>query len=165
MPPRCKSCSHPQRAEIDAAIIDGVSLRNIARRFDGPSPWSIHRHTKHAQSTLLAGITAQDAALAERLRTKLEEVLERELNVSQEHLHTLVSAVYRKPTAEEWKAAVDGLWGGYVRVIAYLQRLLREGSGTQGPNSRAELIQGISEFTGMARLRRAKPTIGSVLPY
>lgn len=48
MPPRCTVCSHPRRAQIDAALIAGESLRNIAQRFDGPSAWSIYRHTKQA---------------------------------------------------------------------------------------------------------------------
>jgi hypothetical protein len=92
MPPRCRTCSHPQRAQIDAAIIAGESLRNIAQRFGGPSPWSVYRHTKHAQSALLAGITARDGALGHQLRDELEQVLERELGAAQKRLHTLISA-------------------------------------------------------------------------
>lgn len=95
MPPRCSVCSHPERVEIDAAIIAGGSLRNIAQRFDGPSAWSIYRHTKHAQATLLAGITAREAVLAELLRTELEELLDREVKAGQEHVHTFVGTLYQ----------------------------------------------------------------------
>jgi hypothetical protein len=160
MPPRCRTCSHPQLAEIDAAIIAGASLRNIAQRFDGPSPWSIYRHTKHAQSTLLAGITARDATLRERLRDELEQMLERERQTAQKRVHTLITAAISKrgPSEAEWKEAIDGLWGGYARIISYLLRLLKDGAGSRGPNSHAELLHGVSRFpdTGLPRLRRAQ---------
>jgi hypothetical protein len=146
MPPRCKTCSHPQRAKIDAAIIAGESLRNIAQRFEGPSAWSIYRHTKHAQATLLAAIGARDAALMENLRAKLDELLMRELTNSQTHLDTLRSERTggRRITAAEWEAAIDGIFGGYVRIISYIRRLLRDGVGTGSPNSRSGLLTGVT---------------------
>ncbi len=40
---RCKSCAHPQRAELDADLAVGVPLRTLARRY-GLSKHSISRH-------------------------------------------------------------------------------------------------------------------------
>jgi len=158
MPPRCNTCSHPRRAEIDAAIIRGQSERSIAKQFGEASDSSIFRHTKHAQATLLAGITARNTALREQLRAELEQVLERELQTAQGHVHTLVTTVTRnrQPTAAEWNAAVDGLFGGYVRIISYMLRLLRDGVESSGPNSRVDLIQGLSDVprAGIPTLHR-----------
>lgn len=41
--PRCSICSHPKRAEIDKALISGMSLRNVSERF-GTSGTTLHRH-------------------------------------------------------------------------------------------------------------------------
>ena len=43
MPRTCSICGHGQRDAIDAALVGGESLRNIAERF-GTSTTALHRH-------------------------------------------------------------------------------------------------------------------------
>ncbi len=57
MPQRCKVCIHPDRAAIEAAHVEGRSLRVVASQFAGMSPWSLARHFKH-----IPGIIAKVAA-------------------------------------------------------------------------------------------------------
>ena len=40
---KCSICAHRKRMEIDQALVDGVSLRNIAKQF-GSSPATLFRH-------------------------------------------------------------------------------------------------------------------------
>ena len=147
MPSHCSVCVHPQRAKIDAAIVAGASLRNTAARFKGPTWGSIHRHTKHIQATLLAAICARNAASQEQLYAELCKVVMRELAVSQIHRDTLMSGLTgeRHITAKEWQEAIDGMFGGHVRILSYLCRLFRDGADSGGPNSRRGLIQGLGE--------------------
>lgn len=44
----CSICTHARRAEIDAALTGGASLRDVAAQFGLPSRTSLHRHrTEH----------------------------------------------------------------------------------------------------------------------
>jgi len=48
----CNCCTHPDRDDIDAAIVAGESVRSIGARF-GVSPWSVSRHhTRHLSPAL-----------------------------------------------------------------------------------------------------------------
>ena len=40
---RCYTCSHPNRAAIDAELLQGVSFRTVAGMY-GLSPSALHRH-------------------------------------------------------------------------------------------------------------------------
>src|SRR5215831_12084581 len=51
MPRTCTACSHPHRDEIDRLLLDGVALRNIAKRFS-LSTASLFRHNRHISKTL-----------------------------------------------------------------------------------------------------------------
>lgn len=64
---RCKTCRHPERASVDAALVDGVPERRIAGRFR-LSPASVHRHREHV-GQLLGTIVdpGPRVALADRL--------------------------------------------------------------------------------------------------
>lgn len=44
MPRPCTICSHPRRAEIDAALASGASLADVVAQFGLPSRTSLHRH-------------------------------------------------------------------------------------------------------------------------
>jgi IS30 family transposase len=77
---RCTVCHHPQRAEIEAARVGGVSFREIAKRFR-KSKTTIQKHFKRcapaaAQKALDAAndreIEAGDAILAEVEKLKSE---------------------------------------------------------------------------------------------
>ncbi len=62
MPRTCTICTHPERANIEAALTAGTSYRNIAKQFDvGFS--SINRHAaEHIQETIKQTQTAKEEA-------------------------------------------------------------------------------------------------------
>jgi len=156
LPRTCLTCAHPHRAEIDAAIVTGESIRSIANRFNGASQCSYFRHSKHAQAALLAGINARNAALTETLRVALDEVIVAELANSQAHRDARKDSVAKKGhiTKVEWDEAIDGMFAGHLRTVSYIRRLLRDGANAGSPNSREGLMTGI---TGVGpRLRRVK---------
>ena len=73
MPQTCTICRHTRRDEIDRALLDGESFRNISRR-TGTSTTALHRHkTQHIPKSLaLAKETAdemQAGTLFDRLRS------------------------------------------------------------------------------------------------
>lgn len=91
----CTICKHAERTEIDKALIEGVSLRNIAKRF-GITEAAVFRHNKgHLTEALLKSkeakevvhgmeIVAEDVARqageadhANRVMNRLEEILVR----------------------------------------------------------------------------------------
>ena len=61
MPQTCTICRHERREEIDRALVDGESFRNIAKR-TGTSTTALHRHkTQHIPKSLaLAKETAEE---------------------------------------------------------------------------------------------------------
>jgi hypothetical protein len=56
MPATCGICKHAERAAIEEAHVEGASLRAIASRFAGTSPWSLARHFKHVPA-IIAKVT------------------------------------------------------------------------------------------------------------
>ena len=42
--PTCRICAHPNRTDIDAALIEGDTLRSIISRFGAGSPATLYRH-------------------------------------------------------------------------------------------------------------------------
>src|SRR5438874_1481914 len=88
MPRTCTICVHPQRLEIEKAIVTGTSLRDIADQF-GPSKNAVMRHRTHvsdaiARSTealelVRSGVLLDDVRVgegrAERLYAHAEEML------------------------------------------------------------------------------------------
>jgi|GEM_PF-2140023 len=69
----CSICSHPKREEIDAALVCGASLRDIARQY-ATGKDALARHQKHvagqlaqAETERAAGNQAQGRSLLERL--------------------------------------------------------------------------------------------------
>lgn len=49
MPRKCSLCTHDRRTEIDAALANGMSYRNVAERF-GTSVTAAFRHRNHKDS-------------------------------------------------------------------------------------------------------------------
>jgi hypothetical protein len=52
-PGLCSVCHHPSLAEIDRALMSGLSLRPLAALY-GLSPSALSRHTKHLRRALTA---------------------------------------------------------------------------------------------------------------
>ena len=73
MPRVCTICTHSEREEIDAALIEGAALRNIAQRF-GTSPTALHRHKDHLPQHLAKASEAAEVAQADGLLDKLQSL-------------------------------------------------------------------------------------------
>jgi hypothetical protein len=70
MPRVCSICSHEDREEINAALLSGAPLRDIARRY-ATSKDALARHREHLPLRL---VKAQDAAEVAQADTLLEQV-------------------------------------------------------------------------------------------
>ena len=46
MPRKCTTCEHPQVEEINQALLNGTSLRNIAKQFSVTDA-ALFRHKRH----------------------------------------------------------------------------------------------------------------------
>ena len=72
MPMTCRVCGHKKRLEIDRALIEGQSLRDIARR-TGTTASSLQRHkADHLRPSLVKAYQAKENARAEGFRERLE---------------------------------------------------------------------------------------------
>lgn len=74
MPRTCSTCTHPKRSEIEAALVAGEPLRNIAKRY-GTSAAAVLRHRNACVSRAI--VTARGAAEAigaEAVLARLREV-------------------------------------------------------------------------------------------
>ena len=74
MSPICTICRHANQAEIDQMLVDGTSLRNIAKQF-GTSATALHRHKKHLAPALAVAKEAAQAADAGTLLDKVKQLL------------------------------------------------------------------------------------------
>lgn len=65
MPPKCSICTHPDRAEIDSALVESESLRTIADRYKVSKTSLIRHKTDHmtelmVQASQAVALSADD---------------------------------------------------------------------------------------------------------
>ena len=76
MPRTCLACSNPNRAAIDAAIVTGESLRNIAKRVS-ISPAGLLRHKAHASVALAKLAAKREESIGDSIIGRLEKLYRR----------------------------------------------------------------------------------------
>ena len=47
MTARCRTCEHPDRADIDVALARGFDCGTVAKRFGGINIWNLQRHKRN----------------------------------------------------------------------------------------------------------------------
>ncbi len=83
MPRVCSVCTHPQRPEIDRALVDGATFRNIAERF-GTSPTALTRHKKeHVPGHVAKAREAKQVADADDLLQQLKALRTKAISILQ----------------------------------------------------------------------------------
>jgi len=81
MPRTCTVCQHPNRAEIDRALLAGEPLRNIAERFR-LSTTALHRHKRdHLPSTLVKAREAEEVSRADDLLAQVQQLQAKALDL------------------------------------------------------------------------------------
>ena len=93
----CTVCASPKRPEIDAALVAGQSLRDVAGRF-ALSRSSVHRHQEHVPKALAKAKEAREMAQATTLLGRIELLI-----------HDCRTIAQRAQRAREWSAAVSAL--------------------------------------------------------
>lgn len=74
MPMTCSICRHPQRGEIDLALVSRRPLRDIARQY-GVSKDALARHRHGHMPHLLAQAEALEATRGLSVRERVEELI------------------------------------------------------------------------------------------
>src|SRR6202142_3468344 len=81
MPRVCTICGHPERSDINEALLRSDSLRNIAERY-GTSVTALHRHkAEHLPAHLVKAKDAAEVLDADRLIEHLESLRRETLDV------------------------------------------------------------------------------------
>jgi len=93
----CTICGNPNRGDIDAALVAGGSLRDVAGRF-GLSRSAVHRHHEHVPKALAKAKQAREVAEAGTLLGRVELLIR--------DCRTIAQKAQR---AREWHAAVSAL--------------------------------------------------------
>jgi transposase-like protein len=79
---RCTVCDHRQRGDIDRALVEGGSVRDVARRF-GVGRNAAHRHRKggHIAEALAKASEAADVARGDDLLARVRDLEGRALRI------------------------------------------------------------------------------------
>jgi transposase-like protein len=113
----CGICSHPERAAIDAALVEKGSLRAIAGQF-GTTKSALDRHRKHIPAALTKAKQAEEVVEATSLLSRVERLMSR------------METICQKATEQgEWAGAV-----GASRELRGCLELLGKLSGELQPN-------------------------------
>ena len=81
MPRTCTVCSHPERGEIDRALVSRRPFRNIAQQFS-PSVWALVRHhDDHLPSALVRAREAQEVAQADDLLAQVRALRSKAMSI------------------------------------------------------------------------------------
>ena len=76
---KCKVCSHAEVATINKALVDGGSIRDIARRFD-LSKDTVYRHKRNClPSTLVKARDVEQVANADELLKQIQDLQKKTL--------------------------------------------------------------------------------------
>lgn len=81
MPPKCSACVHPQRAEIDAALVRSASYRDIARQFRLSKDAILRHNAGHVAEHLAKAKAAEEIAAADSLLEELQRLRRRALAI------------------------------------------------------------------------------------
>lgn len=117
MPRKCKTCHHPKRQNIDKKLIEGISIRNIAKQFS-LSPTSVHRHKAHIPEILSKAKDIKEKAHSESLMEQISSLQARALNI-----------LSKTEQAEDWRAANGAIREvrGCLELLGKLAGELKEG--------------------------------------
>jgi len=115
MTQRCKACSHPERAAIDAALVTGTgTVRDIAGQH-GLSPSSLDRHRQaHIPAALAQATQAAEVVQADDLLGQVRSLLADARRIQQ-----------AAEAARDLKTALAGV-REQARVLELLAKLLGE---------------------------------------
>jgi hypothetical protein len=106
----CRVCGHKRRLEIDRALLEGQSLRDIARR-TGTTASSLQRHkAEHLARHLVKAHEAREVARADSLLDDVRTAVgraERLYGVAEDILDKAVEAEDLKTALNAIRAAVD----------------------------------------------------------
>jgi hypothetical protein len=81
MPRKCTVCEHEKVEEINRLLLEGVSLRNIAKQYF-VSVASLHRHKKdHLPAKLVKAQEAREIAKADSLLDQVTELRDKALSI------------------------------------------------------------------------------------
>lgn len=80
MPRTCTICNHPERPEIDRALLSGEAYRTIAKRY-GASPSAVLRHREHLPTQLVKAQAAEEVAQADNLLEQVKFLQTRALSI------------------------------------------------------------------------------------
>ncbi len=84
MPRTCTICSHPERAEIDRALVEGSTFRNIAERY-GTSATALTRHkSDHLPGHVAKAQEARQVADADDLLQQLKALRNKAISILQQ---------------------------------------------------------------------------------
>ena len=75
MPPKCSICHHPEHEAIDAALVGGTSLRDIACQF-AVGRMALQRHQSHIPTSVARAHEAGEVAEADRLLSIVRDLLQ-----------------------------------------------------------------------------------------
>lgn len=117
MPRKCKTCLHPRQRDIDKKLIQGISIRNIAKQFS-LSPTSVYRHKNHIIETLSKAKDIKEKTNSESLMEEISNLQARALNI-----------LSRTEEAEDWRAANGAIREvrGCLELLGKLAGELRDG--------------------------------------
>lgn len=65
MPKSCSICTHPDRMEIEAKLVAGTSLRDIAGQF-AVSRNAVHRHKQNCLTSAIQAVQAEQKSIQDR---------------------------------------------------------------------------------------------------
>ncbi len=149
MPMTCTICRHKEREEIEQDLIKGVSLRNIAKRYNvGYS--AVNRHKEHIPAHLAQAAKGQEK---ERARDLLQEV--------EELQQTTYNLLKKAEAAGDLRTALYGASQarGNMELLCKMVAYLREQQLDELSRKRQQDFQEVSPFIDdpvfMTALQRA----------
>ena len=146
MPRLCSLCTHPERLDIDKAIIAGLPYRDISGRF-GVSKSAVERHAgEHVAPAIARASTLRDQVTADALIAELRTLREVTLGV-----------------LEEARAADDHDIA--LRAIARLEKQAELCGRLAGELVERQRIETVSVLFSEQWLRLRPLILGALLPF
>jgi hypothetical protein len=160
MPQNCSVCGHEQRSAIDAALVDGASLRDIAGRFPGLSKSALSRHRQHIAETIAVAQQALQIDHGGSLIAQVEAIKSEALTILNDvkgtDKKTALAALRRLLECVELMAKVQGAISSGTSISLTVS--------PEWARTREIILQALAPFPD-ARIAVATALQASVLPH
>ena len=143
---KCTVCTHPQREELDQALVAGQSVSDLAARYSTIGRMALQRHKEHhLPQTLILSKDAEEVSRSDQLLEKLAKLEQNTLQIGQKaekggDWRTALAAIKDQVRIVELQAKIHGVLDERMRLTINNNQVIAQREATRIPRFMGEML-------------------------